>query len=476
MDYKSSNTLTFPTGFAGEISKHIYESSIRPVKEVAIVATLGLLAGICGKAWQINNTGLNIYCALVARSAIGKEALHEGISNLMVHTIDGIYELQRASNFYDFADFASGQALQKALVNNSSFVNVTGELGLRIKQFANGLNKPDSPLQSLCRVITQLYSKSGVNSIVSGIRYSDQTKNIDSLPHVAYSLIGESTPTTFYDSLTEDFMENGFLSRFTIIEYLGERPPENKQAIENKKPNDILLEQLRKLLRHALYLLDSKQSINIEICPEAILLLEEFNLTCDSEINQAGDNEALRQIWNRAHLKVLKIAGLLAVADHTDFTLSPIVTTEQALWAIELIKNSIKIFIDRLSNGDIGNGDSVRESKLLAIMKEFLCCNQLPKSALRYDVLRNNIIIPRRYLQQRTQKLKGFADHKQGATVALDLTIKSLIKSGMLHKIPEKTIREEYNYSGECYRWIDSDSKPIVKQKESPIWWTDKTK
>ncbi|AWM79792.1 hypothetical protein DKL61_05155 [Gammaproteobacteria bacterium ESL0073] len=470
MNYEKNNTLTFPTGFAGEISKHIYHSSIRPVKEVAIVATLGLLAGICGKAWQINNTGLNIYCVLVARSAVGKEALHEGVSNLMAHAITNTYDLNRASNFYDFADFASGQALQKTIAKNGSFVNITGELGLRIKQFSNGLNKPDSPLQNLCRIITQLYSKSGINSITGGIRYSDQTKNIDSLSQVAYSLIGESTPATFYDSLTEDFMENGFLSRFTIIEYLGERPPENKKAIENKKPNDALLEQLRKLLRHALYLLDSKQSINIEICPEAILLLGEFNLACDSEINQATDNEALRQIWNRAHLKALKIAALLAVVDHMDFTTSPIVTTEQVLWAIELIKSSIKVFINRLSSGDIGNADSVREHKLLAIIKEYLFCSQLPKSALRYKELQKKCIIPRQYLQHRTQKVACFAKHNLGSTKALDLTIESLIKSGTLHEPQRKLVSEQFNFSGKCYLLVD-DGQSVINQKDGAFWW-----
>lgn len=268
-------------------------------------------------------------------------------------------------------------------------------------------------------------------------------------------------------------MENGFLSRFTIIEYPGERPPENKQAIENKKPNDTLLEQLRKLLRHALYLLDSKQSINIEICPEAILLLEEFNLACDSEINQAGDNEALRQIWNRAHLKALKIAGLLAVADHTDFTLSPIVTTEQAIWAIELIKSSIAVFINRLLNGDIGNNDSVRENKLLAIIDEYLLCDQPPKSALPYEALRKRKIITKRYLQQRTQKVACFAKHPLNATKALDLTIESLVKSGILGKASRDSIFNEYKYRGQCYILTHNDNDPIIYQKERPNWWAD---
>src|SRR3569833_2603721 len=43
--------LTWPPGFAGAIAQYIFDSSHRPVPEVAIVAALGLLSGVCGKVW-----------------------------------------------------------------------------------------------------------------------------------------------------------------------------------------------------------------------------------------------------------------------------------------------------------------------------------------------------------------------------------------------------------------------------------------
>lgn len=74
--------LRCPPGWAGVIAQYIYDQAPRPQAEAAIVASLGLLAGICGRQWSISNTGLNIYLVLVARSATGKEAIHSGVGRL----------------------------------------------------------------------------------------------------------------------------------------------------------------------------------------------------------------------------------------------------------------------------------------------------------------------------------------------------------------------------------------------------------
>ena len=76
--------LPWPTGFAGELAHFIYHNSYMPVKEVAITATLALLAGVCGRAYLTHTSkDLALYIILVARSGIGKDGIHEGIPKLI---------------------------------------------------------------------------------------------------------------------------------------------------------------------------------------------------------------------------------------------------------------------------------------------------------------------------------------------------------------------------------------------------------
>ena len=73
---KQANGIAFPPGRAGQLAQYIVGTAHRPVREVAIVAALGWLAGVCGKAFTTpSRSGLNLYMILVAKSAVGKEPM-----------------------------------------------------------------------------------------------------------------------------------------------------------------------------------------------------------------------------------------------------------------------------------------------------------------------------------------------------------------------------------------------------------------
>lgn len=436
--------ISWPPGMLGALAGFIYNSAVRPVKEVAIVAALGLMAGIVGKSYVIPQSGLNLYIILIGRSAIGKEAMHSGIGLIMDKVRNSI---PGASRFVDFSEFASGPALTKACAENPSFLNVSGEWGRRLRRMSADDGR-EGPMQQLRTVMTNLYQKSGPASVVGGINYSNKDSNVKSVAGVAYSMIGESTPKTFYESLTESMMEDGFMSRFLIVEYEGDRPARNDNP--NLVLDDRLYSALCSIIVQSITLLQNRQNMPVTQSLESRALLDEFDRECDEQINSTLD-ESYRQMWNRAHLKVLRVAALLAVADNF---VNPVISYDHAKWALDIVRCDINIMQRKIMDGDVGQGDVVREKKLMSVIKTYF--NQkIPESYRIPKTLVDNGIIPRKFMQMRTNTLTQFTGHRLGATVALDLTIKSLIDSGYLMEVDKAKLVEVYNFHGRCFRVLN---------------------
>ncbi|MDB5678393.1 DUF3987 domain-containing protein [Sphingomonas bacterium] len=383
--------LPWPPGFVGALAQFIYQQAPRPVQEVAIVGALGLMAGIAGRSWHTPApyTGLNLYVVLVARSSIGKEAMHSGIAKIIAAATS---QCQFAGNFVDYSDFVSGPALTKTCLSNPSFVNVAGEIGLKFLAMAKN---NDPSMRSLQKQLTTLYTKSGPDDVAGGITYSNQEQNVASMKGVAFSLIGETTPTHFYESITDTMMSDGFMSRFCVIEYSGDRPPRNASPLQ--RPPQPLVDYLARIIIHAHQTITADRFQEVAFSAAASSLFERFNDECDAAI-VGQEDENVRQLWNRAELKALRVAALLAVGDNY---LNPVVTQEQANWAITLVRHGVAAFDKRIRQGDVGEGsDGGREQKVLELCREFvlLPAGKLPGYLKDGAALQQVGIVPRKYL------------------------------------------------------------------------------
>jgi len=443
------STLACPPGFAGVLAQFIYGAAPRPVAEVAVVGALGLLAGICGREWGIPGSGLNIYVVLVARSAIGKEAMHRGISMIIAAARK---QYGKADEFVCYDDFASGPALVKFLLNTPCSVNVAGEIGHKFSAMAKD---NESAMRTLRRAMTNLYSKSGRDNVAGGIAYSSQENNVASVEGVSYSLIGETTPGTFFESITRGMMADGFMSRFNVVEYTGDRPDKNQAQLE--RPDATLVDHIVAVMRHAHLLRAKNEFQEVAFTPSSRALLEAFEHECDCAIRRAADDESQRQMWNRAHLKVLRIAALLAVADDYLF---PTVIDAQVGWAISLVRHDIGVFSKRIQNGDVGDGsDDGREARLIELCRDYILmkAEEVPNYAKKWESARIAGVVPRSYLQMKTQRLSAFEKHPRGHKFALDNAIHTAVDNGRLLVITPAVAMNNYKlaFQGKLYGILD---------------------
>ncbi|WP_083671973.1 DUF3987 domain-containing protein [Sphingomonas montana] len=445
VDHASSGAsgMSLPPGIAGELARFIYQAAPRPVAEVALVGALGLLAGICGREWNISGSGLNVYIVLVARSGIGKEAMHQGVSRLIAAARRAGAII--ADEFVSFDDFVSGSALVKGCLHRQSFVNVAGEIGHKFRMMADDR---DPIARGLRKQMTTLYSKSGHDDTAGGLVYSNTESSVASVQGVAFSLIGESTPGTFFESLTPAMMEDGFMSRFNVVEYAGDRPDKNPSRAEVPPP--ALVRRLVDLMSHSQTLRLRQEVQHVALSDTAASQLDAFGAECDDQIRAAGDDESRRQMWNRAHLKALRMAALLAVGDNH---LHPIVGDDHTAWAIGLVRGDIAVFSRRISSGEVGAAsDDARERKLAIIISEYIRAATISPGYKVPPKMHEDGLVPRHYLQRRVSTLPAFFSHKLGASKALDDTLKGMVANGWLMECKKSAVVESYGHHGVTYR------------------------
>ena len=326
--------------------------------EIAFAGAIGLMAGICGRAYNFSGTGLNQYVLLLAKTGMGKEGMASGIDKLM----DAVkFKSPTASNFIGPSEIASGPALIKHLNKNKCCVSILGEFGLRLQRMSS--EHAPAHEKTIKDILLKIYQKSGASNIYRPTIYADENKNINNTESPSFTILGESTPFSFYQSLTEEMISEGLLPRFLLIEYDGLRTILNENNI---LPNDFLIDRFATLTSYCSQLMHENKVVNAEFTPDAKRMSMEFDEYTTSTINQSNDEVTLH-LWNRAHLKALKLAASITVGVNY---ISPVITKENLDYSIRMICNDVRKLSDKFKKGAVGK--STNETSQITILKKLI--------------------------------------------------------------------------------------------------------
>lgn len=445
--YAAEYTPTpWPPGWAGHLAAYMYSVALRPVPEVGIMAALGLLAGIGGRAFNTNSrAGLNLYQLLVAPTGIGKEGLKGSVDRVLHQvreTIPAIYD--RVGPGIP----ASGQALIKVMAEKPCCVSIFGEFGQTLARL--GDPRASGSDRALLGIMLDLYTKSGHGARFDGMAYSDKVKNVPVIDSPCFSFIGETTPQ-IYEEMNLAMVESGLLPRINLCEYTGMRPKYNKNNEIAMDP--VLLRQLCGFTVTA-FSIEQRRGVGVVAQdPDAEKLLDDLNDFADAEINK-NSQEAIRQLWNRFHLKVLKMASLLAAFDNFA---APIVQKHHVDWAEMYCRRDVETWLRKFERGEIGSSDLRGEGLLNAALQKY---TKMPAKTRvsSYDVpvsaSTRNDVIPHRFLKKYLKRLSFFQKHPKGMNLAIDLAIKEAVGSEVLIDLtaPEK-MQLGLNPSSKIYLW-----------------------
>lgn len=435
----ATGDLTLPPGLVGDLARYLYESSIRPVPDVALVTALGVVAGLAGRTYHTDGmpAGLNLYLILLAKTGIGKEGGKQGINRLLSEVRRNIPMVDR---FVGPTSFASGQALVKHFEGQPCFYSMLDEFGHTLKRIT--MPKAFGAEKELHRELLSLYSRSGPEGTIGVQAYSDKERNTPAVRAPSLTIIGESTPEVFFDCLDSALVQDGLVPRLLVSEYTGIRPSRNRNA--GGKPDSRLVRQFEELVTIALSAEQNNSIAKVGLSGDAEALLDVFDKESDNHINSGSTAEV--QLWNRAHLNALKVASVIAVGCNPH---QPVANLEHAQWAMDFVRRSVHTVQSRFDKGEVGGGDGAKaEAAIRTAVTDFLSMSPQKRETYKTPkVLQTGKIIPYSYLYAKLKRVQPFKSNQR----ILEETLKTLIEAGVLQQLPPPQVREQFKLNNKAY-------------------------
>jgi hypothetical protein len=433
----------WPPGLLGDIAEYIYNSSPTPVYEIAIAGAIGLLAGIIGRAYNISRMGLNQYVILLANTGTGKEAMASGIADIMNIVCKTI---PAAAEFRGPGQIVSAPGLHKVFEKTPSIFSIVSEFGLKLSQFNNQFN-PNS--QGIKAILLELYNKSGHGKILDTAAYSDRAKNLSVITAPAFTLIGESTPTAFYENLDENSIKYGVVPRFMIIEYEGPNVYYNK--VEEKiLPTLDLIEKISFLCSTALSAQATNSVKDVMFDFQSQKVMDEFSRYCTDQINGAH-TQIIGDLWSRAHVKAMKLAALITIGCDP---INPVINVGIAESSRDFIIAEVMHIIKKFDDDNIGlsisgASETRQQNEFVRIVKEY--SSRTFKDWKVYGVDERMFadgVIQMSALQRRLIGLPAFNKDRLGSTAAIKRTLQTFLEADDLREISKQQMMLRYGKAG----------------------------
>ena len=217
--------ILHPGGLLEKIMDYTAASSIRTRPVYSLAGAITLLGALAGQRIKgETNLTTNVYCAVLGKSASGKDAPKRAVVRLL-----GKVALECLGDSDVASDAAIVSHLAKKGYQRSCYV--FDELGVFLKACKN----PNSPRAGVAKLLTELFSRYDT-PYTKGYADADNPKT---LWWQSLSVLGMSVPEEFWASVQDGETTNGFLARLLVFEDAGDPAPRNRH-VQSEPPEDLL--------------------------------------------------------------------------------------------------------------------------------------------------------------------------------------------------------------------------------------------
>ena len=301
-------------GILGETARWITASAPKAQPELSLTAAIALCSVVMGRTYvsQFGNY-TSLYLVMIAKSTEGKEHPQACVEKVL--TAAGLTELIGG------AGYTSAGAVYSALLKSPCHIVTIDELGKLLKlSRAQGQSHTEAAIDKLVEAFGRL------GGIMRPPTYSDMTMRqkiaIPIVHQPAITLLGATTPATFYGALTSDLVHDGFLGRCIVIE--SKQPRQLTRFVERSDPPPRIVEWAKAV--HVTGVLGGDlvgvimpdqpaHTIQLPFAEGCLPILEALEARLNDE-KTATENEGLDVLLGRTQEKAMRLAMLAAKAEN----------------------------------------------------------------------------------------------------------------------------------------------------------------
>lgn len=329
--------ISNPPGMLGEITRWISATAPKSQHELALAAAIALCSVVMGRTYRSQyGNWTSLYLVLVAKSTEGKEHPQACVEKILTDA--------DLSHLIGGSGYTSAGAVYSALLKSPCHVATIDEMGKLLKMSrAKGQANSEAALDKLIEAFGRTDGVLRPPTYSTMTLSKGQATNVERIVHnPGITLLGATTPATFFENLTDDLVKDGFLGRCIVVE--SKQPRQLMRFVERSAPPKKILDWCK-----AVHVSTVKGGNLADVgpaeMPPSIIELP-FAESCmpvmqafERELNDAKDSnetEGLDVLLGRTLEKAMKLAMIACKAiDPNQRAVQP----EHLAWAVEYVRH-----------------------------------------------------------------------------------------------------------------------------------------
>lgn len=363
-DNKEKGIIIPPEGILRDIFNYYNATSGNEQKGFAVQTALALCSVVCSRTFKTEADNFtSLFFLNIAKSGTGKEHTKNLIEKILLAS--------GASYLIGGDGYTSQGGLFTGLLLSPRHITIIDEFG-RYLEAAN--NKNNTSHKEVNTKLMEVFGR--CNSIIRPQTYSTMTLKEDNrgvfkdrfIYNPAITLIGLSTPSTFFNNITSTAVFDGFLNRFLIS--ISDTPQEIRKHKANLEVPEIIIDWVKRILSRC----DNKKTapneqpkqIVINFSSEALQKQEDFQIELLDK-RKALEKILLDEMLNRSNEIAMRISLITALARDAD---TNIITGNDMQFSIDYVRSCLDKTIDELKINVSGSDYERQKKEILKALRE----------------------------------------------------------------------------------------------------------